>query len=146
MTLNLLKNLMLWLAIASYSAQAVLGGTGLAICLGQHVGSGTGSAQPVVVESHCNHAGCGDQQIVQIVPEHEEDDACPCTDISIEDSEPGRVEDQAKLVFSTALTAIAIDAFRPDSVPPADVIWPPNNADVMTSPAPLVVRTVVLLI
>jgi hypothetical protein len=147
MTLNRFKKLILWLAIACYSVQAVLGGTGLAICLASHH-----AAEPLEIacNSACSHhSTCDGSGGVQLVPQHDEHDSCPCTDISIKDSEPGRIDDQVKLLAAQvkALVPVAIDAVRPDGIPLLSSMLTFQEArPVANQIAPGVVRTVVILI
>jgi hypothetical protein len=96
MALNWPKSVMLWLMIATYSAQAIIGGSGWALCLGAtHLPTPEALQASAHAVPTCDHGSCGEARIVeQHIDETEE---CPCTDISIDDSEPGRIEDQSPL-------------------------------------------------
>lgn len=148
MTFSWPKTLMLWLAIAAYSVQAVVGGTGWAICLG---GNEHQTVDEIVVSSTCDHhADCGSSGVPtpRIVQPHPDDEHCPCTDISIDDNEPGRVEDSVKLTISKVQLpdALIFHALMALSAPqsPAMIVCAQPPWKVGT--APQVVRTIVLLI
>jgi hypothetical protein len=142
------KTLMLWLAIAAYSVQAVVGGTGWAICLG---GIDHQAVDEAVVISTCDHDGdCGSSGMPRprVVQQHADDEHCPCTDISIDDSEPVRVENPvkftvAKAQLQDALIAHGLMALSAPRLAAMKVcVQPPWNVGT----APQVVRTIVLLI
>ena len=147
MTLSWPKYLMLWLAIAAYTAQAVVGGSGWAICFGEGHQAAKSTAQKAPIAPTCEHAGACEGAEPKIVQQHPSEDHCPCTDISIDDSEPGRIEDQTKLLVAKikVVQVIATDWMLPlastsllQANPPRPLPRGPVSADV--------VRTTVLLI